>query len=178
MRQQPTLQFVSVLMTPTPAQGSKPLRSCRSSSIAAFQSRPGVLLPLHRYCCHCRNIHRFVAGGNPADAAFQLKSLIRALHAAGIEVLLEVRPQRDCVCHGGVWRHACTAHTMCISPSPALLRLLVFRLLCLLLTSWATGHVHGAAPALAHHTTPYPWSSRAALLLCACARPSRRLSSA
>jgi pullulanase/glycogen debranching enzyme len=35
---------------------------------------------------------RFVAGGNPADAAFQLKSLIKALHAAGIEVLLEVRP--------------------------------------------------------------------------------------
>jgi len=34
---------------------------------------------------------RFVAGGNPADAAFQLKSLIKALHAAGIEVLLEVR---------------------------------------------------------------------------------------
>lgn len=32
---------------------------------------------------------RFVAGGNPADAAFQLKSLVKALHAAGIEVLLE-----------------------------------------------------------------------------------------
>lgn len=34
---------------------------------------------------------RFVAGGNPLDAAFQLKSLIKSLHAAGIEVLLEVR---------------------------------------------------------------------------------------
>lgn len=39
------------------------------------------------WCCCCR----FVAGGNPADAAFQLRSLIKALHAAGIEVLLEVR---------------------------------------------------------------------------------------
>lgn len=38
---------------------------------------------------------RFVAGGNPADAAFQLKSLVKALHAAGIEVLLEVSTKVD-----------------------------------------------------------------------------------
>lgn len=41
---------------------------------------------------------RFVAGGNPADAAGQLKSVIKALHAAGIEVLLEVR---GCGLHSG-----------------------------------------------------------------------------
>jgi hypothetical protein len=32
-----------------------------------------------------------VAGGNPGDAADQLKALIKSLHQAGIEVLLEVR---------------------------------------------------------------------------------------
>jgi organic radical activating enzyme len=42
-------------------------------------------------------VDRFVAGGNPADAAFQLKSLIKALHAAGIEVLLEVRTCCTCL---------------------------------------------------------------------------------
>jgi len=36
-------------------------------------------------------IGRFVAGGNPGDAADQLKALIKSLHQAGIEVLLEVR---------------------------------------------------------------------------------------
>jgi hypothetical protein len=36
---------------------------------------------------HCR----FVAGGNAGDAADQLKQLIRELHRAGLEVLLEVR---------------------------------------------------------------------------------------
>jgi hypothetical protein len=44
-------------------------------------------------------VHRFVAGGNSADAAFQLKSLIKALHAAGIEVLLEVRTWCICLSH-------------------------------------------------------------------------------
>lgn len=67
-------------------------------------------------CCVCASpppdlsTVRFVAGGNPADAAFQLKSLVKALHAAGIEVLLEVRalqltgqlhrPQQVCLCPG------------------------------------------------------------------------------
>lgn len=51
-------------------------------------------------CCVCAcRPHlpgvRFVAGGNPADAAFQLKSLVKALHAAGIEVLLEVSTTVD-----------------------------------------------------------------------------------
>jgi hypothetical protein len=44
-------------------------------------------------------VTRFVAGGNSADAAFQLKSLIKALHAAGIEVLLEVRTWCTCLTH-------------------------------------------------------------------------------
>lgn len=33
---------------------------------------------------------RFVAGNNAGDAADQLKTLIRELHRAGLEVLLEV----------------------------------------------------------------------------------------
>lgn len=40
-------------------------------------------------CC------RFVAGGNPGDAADQLKLLVRELHRAGLEVLLEVRGGSD-----------------------------------------------------------------------------------
>lgn len=42
-------------------------------------------MPVYWCCC------RFVAGGNAGDAADQLKQLIRELHRAGLEVLLEVR---------------------------------------------------------------------------------------
>jgi hypothetical protein len=38
---------------------------------------------------------RFVAGGNAGDAADQLKQLIRELHRAGLEVLLEVSSAAD-----------------------------------------------------------------------------------
>jgi pullulanase/glycogen debranching enzyme len=47
-----------------------------------------TLLFCFLHCC------RFVAG-NAGDAADQLKQLIRELHRAGIEVLLEVRSEKE-----------------------------------------------------------------------------------
>eukprot|EP00775_Hariotina_reticulata_P005214 gene5214-5452_t len=59
----------------------KPLAQDGSSN----GSEPEVRRPLSFFAPDVR----FVAGGNPGDAADQLKALIKSLHLAGIEVLLE-----------------------------------------------------------------------------------------
>lgn len=73
---------------------TKPYAAFGGGSSNGNGSEPEVRRPLSFFAPDVR----FVAGGNPADAAGQLKALIKALHGAGLEVLLEVRTLCVCVC--------------------------------------------------------------------------------
>jgi organic radical activating enzyme len=81
-----------------------------------------------------------VAGGNPADAAFQLKSLIKALHAAGIEVLLEVsthnRPDVSWLCVGVLLPETRLRHAAGLEALIAVLCVTVCRMTLLYHKKW------------------------------------------